>query len=294
MHVQVRKGKQNKTVRFQQVLSVPDFSCDDFLAINPSDAYLNSIDNGQSGHFTLDKYDNNMSCFIDFGSQCNGAVDIELTHLSVEDLDTETCEYDYAKFAYTASDGTQMYTDDFCGCMHDLDVDYSLHYSQYDFSSHPSCDYFVYMDFFFAKSADQLTETLLGTDFKFIFVSDSDTPGGKVSVEWQCASITTTATTTTTTTVPPTATNTVEMADALMTGGFSPNLAIDYGCAGRGAFDAFSQSLGQPVDEIDHAFFAWKKCVQCASDGDKTTIGSYDYDTTGDSCGELLFFYSNI
>ena len=65
MHVQVRKGKQNKTVRFQQVLSVPDFSCDDFLAINPSDAYLNSIDNGQSGHFTLDKYDNNMSCFID-------------------------------------------------------------------------------------------------------------------------------------------------------------------------------------------------------------------------------------
>jgi hypothetical protein len=75
------------------------------------------------------------------------------------------------------------------------------------------------------------------------------------------------------------------MAEAVMTGAFSPSMAIDYGCAGRGAFDAFSQTLGQAIDDVDHAFFAWKKCVQCASDGDKKAVGAYDYDITNDSCG---------
>lgn len=69
------------------------------------------------------------------------------------------------------------------------------------------------------------------------------------------------------------------MAEAVMTGAFSPSMASDYGCAGRGTFDAFSQTLGQAVDEVDQAFFAWKKCVQCASGGDKTAIGAYDYES---------------
>ena len=62
-------------------------------------------------------------------------------------------------------------------------------------------------------------------------------------------------------------------------------MAIDYGCAGRGAFDAFSQTIGHPVDEVDHAFFTWKKCIQCASGNDPSIIGAYDYNDTMDSCG---------
>merc|ERR1712193_130006 len=101
---------------------------------------------GQSGSFTIDNYADNMDCFIDFGSQCseNGAV-IEFTHLSVQDAYYGDYTYetyhqqcgstspyaDAAKFAYTASDGTQIITDEFCGCMHDLDIDYALFYDSY-------------------------------------------------------------------------------------------------------------------------------------------------------------------
>jgi hypothetical protein len=306
VHVQIPQSRNTTD-------AIPSLSCDDLLRDNDwtASTSLTVVDNGDSGYFTIDQYADNMECFIDFGSQCNeNGADVEFTHLSVQDDFTydnyayatpkpyvQECSTDAVKFAYKASDGTQMFTDDTCGCMHDHDNDDIMQTS--DTMSHYSCDYRSYPDiyyFYFAHPADQLTETLLGTDLKFIFTSDFEGSGGKVSVKWQCAtppkttttrSTTTTIITTTSTTVPPTASNTLEMAAALMTGAFSPSKAVDYGCTGRGEFDAFAQSLGRPVDEVDHAFFEWKKCVQCASDGKKTAIGAYDYDITNDSCGEF-------
>lgn len=130
---------------------------------------------------------------------------------------------------------------------------------------------------YWANSPADLTETLPGSDAKFIISTDGVGHGGKVTVEWQCV---------TQTAGPTTISNTVEMANELMTRSFKPTMAIDYGCAGRGTFDAFSQTLGRADDDVDHAFFAWKKCVQCASDKDPSAIGAYDYDVANDSCGE--------
>jgi len=174
-----------------------------------------------------------------------------------------SCRYDSVKFAYTAN-GNQMFTDNVCGCLHDL--------------SHFSCDKSEYTDIqylSFAKDPEDHSETLVGTDTKFILSTDYSNFGGKVTVEWQCASQTASST----------VSNTVEMAEALMTGAFKPSMATDYGCAGRGTFDAFSQTVGRAIDDTDHAFFAWKKCVQCAADHDQSAIGPYDYDVDNDSCG---------
>ena len=52
---------------------------------------------------------------------------------------------------------------------------------------------------------------------------------------------------------------------------------INYGCAGRGSYDAFSTILGNPVDETDEAFRSWKNCVQCAL-GNDGSIYPYYYD----------------
>ena len=83
------------------------------------------------------------------------------------------------------------------------------------------------------------------------------------------------------------ASSTVEMAAALLTRAFSPRMAIDYGCAGRGEFDPFSVTIGAPIDDIDHAFFVWKTCVQCATEDDKSIFGAYEYDVADDYCGKL-------
>ena len=64
-------------------------------------------------------------------------------------------------------------------------------------------------------------------------------------------------------------------------------MAKNYGCSGRGLFDPFSHTLGSHTDEIDAAFFTWKKCVQCASDHDVSNILPYDYDVLNDTCGNL-------
>lgn len=264
--------------------SVPTLSCDDYFAKHLPSVHhfykfpgtsLNIIDNGQSGEFTIDEYGDNMNCFIDFGSQCDenlGAI-VELTHLTVEDFyaydDTsqQICWKDRALFAYTVN-GTQMYSKDYCGCMH-----HKMHHSCQDFKD----KYYDMYDMYFALSPEELTETLPGTDLKFIFTSDRRNAGGKVSVKWQCVA-------------PPKASNTIEMAEALMTGAFQPSDATDYGCAGRGTFDAFSPTIGQALDDNDHAFFAWKKCIQCASNGDQSKIGAYYYDINNDDCGEFFLF----
>ena len=40
---------------------------------------------------------------------------------------------------------------------------------------------------------------------------------------------------------------------------------VDYGCNGRGNFDAFTKSEGKSVDQSDKAFQKWKQCVKCLS-----------------------------
>ena len=59
----------------------------------------------------------------------------------------------------------------------------------------------------------------------------------------------------------------------------------NYSCAGRGTFDAFEATAGKQLDQADKAFYAWKKCYQCATGGDASLITAYDYDIITDSCG---------
>merc|ERR1711935_306140 len=257
-----QKKKLNNSVRDN--VGVPAMSCGDDIANKGYSTYLNVVDNGQSGQFTIEEYANDMHCFVDFASQCGETgVNVEVTHLSLESyyyFDNDYC-FDSVQFAFTADDN-QMFTDNLCGCMDDPD--------------HPSCDVgnYPYMyDPLVPLATDDLNETLVGTDIKFIIWTDATAFGGKVSVKWQCveppapatASTASTTASTAPTTAPTTASNTIEMAEALMMDNFPPSMAIDYGCTGRGEFDAFSTTIGTPVDDVDRAFFAWKKCVQCAS-----------------------------
>ena len=93
-------------------------------------------------------------------------------------------------------------------------------------------------------------------------------------------------------TTPP-LTKVVDMAQARLTGRFKPSMAMNYGCAGRGYFDPFDQTIGKQVDETDKAFYSWKKCVQCALSSDGATplinpdggIPAYQYEQLTDSCG---------
>jgi hypothetical protein len=63
--------------------------------------------------------------------------------------------------------------------------------------------------------------------------------------------------------------------------GFTASNGHNYGCAGRGKYEAFTGTLGSAVDDNDHAFYAWKKCVQCAS---SNPVPAYDYDADNNSC----------
>ena len=86
-------------------------------------------------------------------------------------------------------------------------------------------------------------------------------------------------------------TNIFEMSDALLKadqGTFSVNDVVDYGCAGRGLFEPFAKTEGKQIDHVDHAFFSWKKCIQCAAGGDRhSPIPAYDYTLNDDHCGKI-------
>ena len=86
-----------------------------------------------------------------------------------------------------------------------------------------------------------------------------------------------------------TITNIEEMAKAVLSGEgankFRFEDGINYGCAGRGSYDAFSTILGNPVDETDEAFRSWKNCVQCALGNDGSTYPYY-YDKERNTCGK--------
>ena len=84
-------------------------------------------------------------------------------------------------------------------------------------------------------------------------------------------------------------TNTEEMAKAVLIGeGFNQfrfEDGINYGCNGRGSYNASSTILGNPVNETDEAFRSWKNCLQCAL-GNDTGIYPYYYDKESNSCGK--------
>ena len=89
-------------------------------------------------------------------------------------------------------------------------------------------------------------------------------------------------------------TNIGEMAEAILDGsgknGFRADDATNYGCAGRGWFEPFAPTAGKQVDETDKAFYAWKKCVQCAvGDAGVDDVQNYNYDKSQDSCGKADF-----
>jgi hypothetical protein len=84
-----------------------------------------------------------------------------------------------------------------------------------------------------------------------------------------------------------TITNIRDMATAVLDGsganGFTAADGKNYGCAGRGMYDAFATTVGAQVDANDKAFYTWKKCVQCAS---SKPVPAYDYDKDADSCAK--------
>ena len=86
-------------------------------------------------------------------------------------------------------------------------------------------------------------------------------------------------------------TNIAEMATAVLDGsgaqGFTAADGNNYGCAGRGTFDPFATTEGKQVDIADKAFYAWKKCIQCAAGNNAANVLPYDYDQANDSCGKF-------
>ena len=91
-----------------------------------------------------------------------------------------------------------------------------------------------------------------------------------------------------------------DMASAVLDGsGANKFTAADgenYGCAGRGMYDAFATTAGAQVDAIDKAFYTWKKFVQCAHHPKKhwEQLPPYNYDKNDDSCGKYIHFSKKL
>ena len=84
------------------------------------------------------------------------------------------------------------------------------------------------------------------------------------------------------------------MAEVVLTGDFTPDMAKDYGCAGRGYFDAYNywktgkNFAGNHIDETDVQFDNWKICVRCASGNSSNDAKRlYEYDPDTDTCGKF-------
>ena len=186
--------------------------------------------------------------------------------MAMIDIYAYTGCHDTVHFAYM-SNGSQMETEGQCGCLH---------------RHHPSCDEYAmysyeqnYGDYWQNSVTDKpVKQDLIGTDIKLILSTDY-TFSGKFTVDWKCR-----------TGLASSPSNTVEMAQALLTGPFTLSMAADYGCAGRGFFDPFAPTIGSHTDEIDGFFFMWKKCIQCATGNDESVIVPYSYNINDDTCGK--------
>ena len=257
---------------------VPSTPC-----VNQGIQTVNNIDNDDNGQLTIDHYEGDVHCYVEIGSKCNSdGVEVEFTDMTIEnswdyvsdyyreyrsDSYSYTGCYDSVHFAYI-SNGNLVETEGQCGCLH---------------ASHPSCDYDAmythphYTGSFQNSVTDKPAKhDLIGTDVKLILGTDHSFTG-KFTVDWKCR-----------TGLASSPSNTIEMAEALLTGAFTPSMATDYGCAGRGFFDPFAPTIGSHTDEIDGSFFAWKKCVQCATGNDMSAIVPYSYNINNDSCGKII------
>ena len=244
---------------------------------NPGGSPFTSVDNFGNGLVTFQSYENNADCYVDIGTSCGAdGVEVEIVYMTLETRNVEEC-FDTINFAWLDTDGNQEFTEPQCGCLGDED---HLTCTDPDFGD----DYFYpssNLDDFVVHNTGRPTKyNLIGTDLKLVLVTDYSIHGGKIQVEWKCNT-------------PPTVpiTNTLEMAQAVLTGDFTVEMALDYGCSGRGLFEPFGHTIGTHVDETDAAFFRWKKCVQCASGNDKSNVLAYSYNVESDTCGKYRVLY---
>jgi len=137
-----------------------------------------SLDHGLSGSVSLDNYVNDLYCYVDFASECDGqGVDIEFTRMAIEPsswalvngswIRKDSCYYDSVKFMYTDANGDTQYTEEDCG-IYNGDA-WSLSYL---YSNKPATTKL----------------SLVGTDMKMVFDSDYSIHGGFVDFNWQCRS----------------------------------------------------------------------------------------------------------
>lgn len=211
-----------------------------------------STDNGQFGQVATESYTNFAYCYVEIGSSCDAdGVQVEIAHMELETWNNEC--HDTIHFEWLNKDGeTVEQTDPQCGCTAE---------------NHPSCDGSTIWPVLVTEKP--LQYNLVGTDAKLVLSSDKMTSNRPIVVNWKCSNA---------------VTNTLEMADALLTSYFTPEMARDYGCTGRGLFDPFAHTIGNHVDHVDYAFYKWKKCVQCASGNDKSNVLAYSYDVESDTC----------
>lgn len=178
-------------------------------------------------------------------------------------------------------------------------------YVDYDYSSYsPIFDWVSYGDFDHEFDSSETSDSLALTSNKFTFYYAQELyyayRGSHIVVDWECVADTST-TDNASDPAPCTArgqrngdcekieiTKITEMANAVLDGsganGFTAADGEDYGCAGNGSYEPFAKTLGRPVDAIDRAFYAWKKCFQCAEE--VNSVEPYDYDKVNDSCGK--------
>merc|ERR1711937_443813 len=66
--------QKRKKANTHPVKTLPSISCEDH------GVQITNIDHGKSGQLSVDKYDNNMHCYIDFAKKCVKGVDVKFTH----------------------------------------------------------------------------------------------------------------------------------------------------------------------------------------------------------------------
>jgi hypothetical protein len=147
-----------------------DYAVSDFSSSSPN--------HGLFGSVSLADYVNELYCYIDFGSECDGeGVDIEFTKMAIEAsswafdgvswFKEDGCKYDSIKFMYTDANGDTQYTADDCGIFNGGAWDLASYYHQ---------------------TPAKTKLSLVGTDMKMILDTDYSIKGGFVDFNWQCRS----------------------------------------------------------------------------------------------------------
>ena len=234
---------------------------DEFIIVAQDNAY-----NGQSGKLTLNKQSNYMpkgfvsiigSCSEQIGQQCKYGVGIKWNMTFPTGLYNGYAPYILIAVYYDTESGEMKYTERYYG--------ENNKYTQYNLPRE-----------FEIPNTNNVRIYIYGNKTQYSLHALAE-------IEWECLNY------------DPefpmsniVATNTWQMANAVLTNGFTPQMAEDYGCTGRGLFDAYGPTIGPATDYIDTAFLTWKKCVKCASSENEDNIVPYWYDATSDSCGDNI------